>query len=266
MAATGKDQAEPADRLVPSPVFILAPGRSGSTLLRVLLNSHSLIRAPHEIHLRTLRVKYEAPYTSRAIERLGLDQAELEHLLWDRLLHWELNRSGKKVIVDKAPENVLVWPRLRECWPQARYIFLIRHPASIFASMSEVSPNLPVERIVHLVTQFIDGIEAARNELPGCMVRYEDLTKKPEDATQKLCSFLGVHWEPEMLQYGNFPQGPFEKFLGDFTEKIRSGAIRPARELPDPEAIPLSLRGACRRWGYLPEADDVGRLHEPMTS
>jgi hypothetical protein len=252
MVATGKDQAEAVDRLVPSPVFILAPLRSGSTLLRVLLNSHSLICAPHEIHLRTLRVTYEEPYTSLAIERLGLDQAELEHLLWDRLLHWELDRSGKKIIVDKTPGNALVWPRIHKCWPQAKYIFLIRHPGSIFSSMSEVSPNASPEATARLVLQYINGVEWARNELPGCTVRYEELTADPAGTTQRLCSFLGVHWEPQMLQYGEFPHGLFEKFLGDFTEKIKSGTIRPPRELPDSASIIPSLRNACQRWDYLP--------------
>ena len=41
-----------ADRMVRAPVFVMCTLRSGSTLLRVLLNSHSRIHAPHEIHLR----------------------------------------------------------------------------------------------------------------------------------------------------------------------------------------------------------------------
>ncbi|MFC7591929.1 sulfotransferase [Nonomuraea antimicrobica] len=46
-----------APRLVKSPVFVISPVRSGSTLLRMLLNSHSRIRAPHELHLRTIGVE-----------------------------------------------------------------------------------------------------------------------------------------------------------------------------------------------------------------
>ena len=44
------------DRLVAAPVFILCTLRSGSTLLRVLLNSHSQIHGPHELHLRYVSV------------------------------------------------------------------------------------------------------------------------------------------------------------------------------------------------------------------
>src|SRR3954467_12084339 len=46
-----KYKALPGDRLLEQPVFVLSSIRSGSTLLRVLLNSHTAIHAPHELHL-----------------------------------------------------------------------------------------------------------------------------------------------------------------------------------------------------------------------
>ncbi|MEU9540350.1 sulfotransferase [Streptomyces mirabilis] len=113
--------APPAPRLVDSPVFVLSSVRSGSTLLRVLLNSHSQIRAPHEMHLRTVHVHLPRDFTAEAMRALELDKDELEHALWDRPLHLELTRSGKRIIVDKTPPNTLVWPRLHRCWPSARY-------------------------------------------------------------------------------------------------------------------------------------------------
>jgi hypothetical protein len=86
-------------RLVESPVFLLCPQRSGSTLLRVLLNSHSEIRAPHELHLRHLRVKPGRDFTLDVMAELGLDVRELEYMLWDNVLRFELERSGKSQIV-----------------------------------------------------------------------------------------------------------------------------------------------------------------------
>ena len=47
------------DRFVKAPVFVMCTLRSGSTLLRVLLNSHSQIHAPHEIHLRYVSVNLD---------------------------------------------------------------------------------------------------------------------------------------------------------------------------------------------------------------
>ncbi|MEV8635092.1 sulfotransferase [Streptosporangium sp. NPDC051023] len=250
MSVSSPEQTGTGDRLVPSPVFVLSPMRSGSTLLRVLLNSHSMIRAPHEMHLRTLGVTYAKPYTEVAVDRLGLDREQLEYLLWDRILHRELGRSGKQVIVDKTPGNALSWPRLKECWPLARFVFLLRHPASIFASMSEISPNASPETTAALVLEHVDGVEEARNTLPGHTVRYEELVSEPTRATEEICSFLGVPWEPGMLEYGKFDHGSFETFIGDFTGKIRTGTICDPRRLPAPDAVPASLRDACRRWGY----------------
>src|SRR5262249_35864728 len=82
-----------APRLVESPVFVLSSVRPGSTPLRVLLNSHSRIRAPHEMHLRTVHVRMSREFTADAMKELALDKEELEHVLWDRVLHLELSRS-----------------------------------------------------------------------------------------------------------------------------------------------------------------------------
>ncbi|MBX6169734.1 MAG: sulfotransferase, partial [Thermobispora bispora] len=80
------------DRLLVAPVFIMSPVRSGSTLLRSILNAHSELHAPHELHVRRLTVGFGTPLARKAMEALGHNQADLEHLLWDRVLHRELVR------------------------------------------------------------------------------------------------------------------------------------------------------------------------------
>jgi len=52
-------QVRPGDRLVEAPVFVICTLRSGSTLLRVPLDSHSQIRSPHELHLRYVSVHFD---------------------------------------------------------------------------------------------------------------------------------------------------------------------------------------------------------------
>src|SRR5918997_1842794 len=130
------------DRLVKRPTFILCTIRSGSTLLRVLLDSHSQIHAPHEIHLRYVAVRLGARWSQRSMKEMGLDEKALQYLLWDRVLHRELAASGKRYLVDKTPNNVFIVDRLRECWPDARFIFLLRHPAAIARSRVSIRPNV----------------------------------------------------------------------------------------------------------------------------
>src|SRR4051812_24706017 len=75
------------DRLLEAPVFILSSVRSGSTLLRVMLNSHSQICAPHELHLMGVRTRLTSRHAKMAMAELGLDEEQLEFLIWDRLMH-----------------------------------------------------------------------------------------------------------------------------------------------------------------------------------
>src|SRR5690606_1555745 len=104
------------DRLVKSPIFIMSPVRSGSTLLRAMLNAHSMLHAPHELHVRRLTVQFGTNLAEKAMAALGHNQADLEHLLWDRVLHRELARSGKKYIVEKTPANAFAYQRIATCW------------------------------------------------------------------------------------------------------------------------------------------------------
>jgi hypothetical protein len=241
----------PADRLVPSPVFVLCSIRSGSTLLRCLLNSHPLVHAPHELHLVDLAVHPNSRFARLAMEVAGLDDRQLEHLLWDRVLHRELTRSGKRLIVDKTPTNVLRWRRVAECWPQARYIFLLRHPLRVVESAVQARPYATPAESTDLVRLFFDRLREARESLPGLTVRYEDLTHQPQRVTTDLCGHLGVTWDPGMLDYGSVQHGPFVSGIGDFTERIRAGRVLPARLDPAEDEIPEELRPLCRCFGYL---------------
>ncbi|HEX2312286.1 MAG TPA: sulfotransferase [Thermomonospora sp.] len=237
-------------RLVDSPVFVLSCQRSGSTLLRVLLNSHSRIRAPHELHLKTVQVNLTASFTGEVMRELGLDRTELEHMLWDRILHHELQRSGKSIIVEKTPSNSYNWRRLQRAWPRARFVFLLRHPASIVGSVMNRRGGAVLEDVVAEVLKHAEGVEEARERAPGITVRYEDLTADPERETRRLCEFLGVEWEPGMLEYGKQDHGPFKAYFGDWSSNLKSGRIQPARERSPDEKLPDELAHIARAWGY----------------
>jgi Sulfotransferase family len=241
----------PSGRLVPSPVFILSSIRSGSTLLRCILNTHSLIHAPHELHLVDLAVRLDGDFAGLAMRVAGLDTRELEHLLWDRVLHRDLVRSGKRVIVDKTPTNLLRWRRVAECWPQARYIFLLRHPVHVVSSAIAARPHAGAAESTGLVRLFLSRLCEARRALPGLTIRYEDLTSDPDRAAKQVCDYLGVGWEPHMVEYGQHDHGPFVSGIGDFGDRIRTGHVLPGRPAPGESDIAEELRPLCRALGYL---------------
>jgi hypothetical protein len=238
-------------RLLSEPTFVLSTVRSGSTLLRVLLDSHSEICAPQELNLRDVNVSTRDEYAEKALGEFGLDVNQLEYVLWDWVLHRELEESGKRLLVSKAPRNVFVANRILECWPDARFIFLLRHPAAIAQSRQELRPQDDEERNTKMVRRYGDALENARQTYDGLTVRYEDLAADPAAETRRLCEFLGVAWEPTMLEYGRFDHGRYRPGIGDWKEKIKSGEVQAPD--PPPETIPPALEALAAVWGYAPE-------------
>jgi len=185
------------------------------------------------------------------MDLLGLDGDELEHLLWDRLFHRQLVGSGKRVLVDKTPDNVLRWARLRDAWPSARFLFLLRHPANILASAVEGGRDRDPGELADQVLTYMTCLQDARQAPPGLTVRYEDLVGDPVPVLRQVCQFLGVEWVPEMLDYRTVEPGPFFYGVGDWGDKIRSGRVQQDRPSPDPAEIPALVIPTCRVWGYL---------------
>ncbi|MFF1588730.1 sulfotransferase family protein [Streptomyces sp. NPDC058286] len=240
------------DRLLRRPVFIMSPVRSGSTLLRMLLNTHSRLHSPHELHIRRLEVGYGTRLSERAMDALDLSRGDLEHLLWDRVMHRELAASGKDFIVEKTPSNAFAYRRIRDCWPDARFVFLLRHPASIARSWHEADPGKrTADEAAVDALRYMQAVDNARKGLTGGhTVRYEELTADPEGKLRGLCSFLGVDFEPSMLDYGERDGTQVLKGLGDWRDKIRTGSVQADRPLPTGDDVPEVLRPMCAAWGY----------------
>ncbi len=240
------------DRLVSSPGFVMCTLRSGSTLLRVMLDSHSQIHCPHEIHLRHLSVNLEAKWVERSTKEMGLDQERLEYLLWDRVLHRELAGSGKPRLVTKTPNDVFIADRIKACWPDAKLIFLLRHPAAIVRSRAALQDeDADQERNVALIRRYCEALERARQAYDGVTIRYEELAADPAATLQTVCAHLGVAFEPGMLAYGSQDHGRYRSGLGDWQDKIKSGTVQTPE--PPPEDVPEPLREIAAKWGYLPQ-------------
>ncbi|MFE6172661.1 sulfotransferase family protein [Streptomyces sp. NPDC056464] len=255
-AATGalRRPLDPAlDRLLKRPVFILTSVRSGSTLLRMMLGGHSRLHASHELHLTGLEVyfKTHSP-TEKSMRALGLGHEELEALLWDRTLHRELVKSGKSFVVEKTPGNAFAWRRIAETWPDARFLFLRRHPAAVARSWHEAVPDRSRAEAAGRVLKYMEAMEEAFTELGGHILRYEDLTTDPAAELRGICRFLDLGFESGMLDYGGSLEGAvLGGGFGDWNDKIRSGRVQPDRPAPAEDEIADALRPMCRTWGYL---------------
>ena len=234
MTRAGQTIAPIEDRLV----FVIGPPRSGSTLLMRMLSAHSQIYSRPEPHLfgplahlgyydTVEKAPFDQVQAADAIRALVADlpRAEEDYLdacrayvdvLYGRLL--AAKGSGKRYFLDKTPANALVLPFISKLFPAARYVVLTRHPAAVFSSYAnsffdgdyEAAHrfNPILERYVPAMARFL-----REGRVPLVQVGYEQLVSDPEAQMQRVCSFLDVGFEPDMIDYGKHKQEA--KGLGD---------------------------------------------------
>ena len=172
-AQVGAFQAGPLMSSDPELALIVGAARSGTTLLRVLLDAHPEVACPAEAGLPGLMAHMAAVW--RTIEadndRAGEDPgvpSDPRDLIGG--LHGEENkppaktaalplparqwireavtqpiqrynwRGGKRLYVDKSLDSVFHLPTVEEVFPRSRYILLSRHVMDTIASGIEASP------------------------------------------------------------------------------------------------------------------------------
>jgi thioesterase domain-containing protein/acyl carrier protein len=244
----------------PPALFILAPPRSGSTLLRVMLGAHPELFAPPELELLSFHSMAErrAAFEGRdsfwlegavraVMEARGCAAAEAERIVeetersgWTtRRFYRELQGwIAPRLLVDKTPFYTLdpeVLQQAETAFAEARYIHLVRHPQAVRRSFAEArleqaSPRRPprlsqVAELVWTVSHqnilgFLSAIPAERRHT----VRFEELVREPERVLTEVCAFLGLPYRPEMAE-------PYRQGVAQ-----RAGAPASASPVPDGEA------------------------------
>jgi hypothetical protein len=204
---------------------VVGVGRSGTTLLRLMLDSHPELALPPEtgflpaIHER--REELDAETLADLLVAapqwpdFHLDEAELRAEL-RRLRPFSAaagarcfyrlyaRRFGKCRWGDKTPVHGRHMPAIQELLPEARFVHLIRDGRDVALSLRPLW-FAPGQDARTLARYWRDGIEAARRDAPRLRhyieFRYEELTAEPERVLTGVCDFLELSYTREMLAY-----------------------------------------------------------------
>lgn len=262
------------------PTFILGYGRSGTTLLAWLLDSHPNLAVVPENFLCHLLLDEEAPPRHEIYERpipivrachdmesLGEKRSiflrRIAHLI-DGVFSDYAARLGKKRWVDKE----LFVPRSLDLVDavfgyNAQYIYIVRHGLDSAFSASERygwRRGTPITRetshnLRNYLRFWVDNNELYAdfyelNQQRCLLVRYEDLVTSPEPVARRIFEFLGESWQPGIFE--DMQRQDHHQFLGDNKiQAVGGGKIDPSRR---------------ERWKSWPPAlvRQLGRMADPM--
>lgn len=212
------------------PVFLLGSQRSGTTMLRLMLNNHPSLAIPHESAFITIYFGRLARYGDLAVKdnarRLLADVArhpmvqrgkliaDPEAVLArpirsyaefvDAIFRCYADALGKPRWGDKTPFYTPDIDIISRIFPDAKIVHLVRDGRDVVLSQRSIewmSGNLPKlvldwqwkTTIAHKVGAVLGG-----NFLE---VRYEDLVCRPQATLEAICAFIGEPYDPAMLSY-----------------------------------------------------------------
>jgi hypothetical protein len=210
--------------------FVLGSGRSGTTLVRAMLDSHSRIAIPPEsyfiVQMARHRERYDSAFAHRRFEAFVEDLGKTQFVWWgisesavQRHLEASLpgtfpeavravyelysSKAGKVIFADKTPRYVLNIPLIADLFTEARFVHVIRDGRDVAMSYRDQGWGTVAQAALYWRRRIDHGQRAGRALGPDryLELRYEQLIEDPESELIQLCSFLCIGYEPAMLEY-----------------------------------------------------------------
>ena len=274
----------------PSPIFVIGCPRSGTTLLRVMLNAHPSIAIPPEnrfvIPLYRKRHKMGKPGSKRAarkmartIGRRGRGLAKLG-LTFDQLKAGLVARRPRDVAQamdyafstfaeqrgatrwgDKRPSYFAFVDELAEMFPKAQFVYIVRDGRACAASLKRPPFSHSSATAMAVWLNSVHACQRSGQRLgPDRFIklRYEDLVADTESTLRTLCTFLGEPFDPAMLNpeavVRDHVPSQFQQHA-QIAAGVNTGSVEAwKRELSKAEVASFELLSgrALRRDGYEP--------------
>lgn len=189
-----------------APIFVLGTARSGtSAMAQALLKLFPGHMEGHFIDLLAhLAVATNRFYEQNADE-MAIDKHTMVSLIPVKYVHHALDAMFIRIIqdmfpsgswVEKTPNSNMIYlaPRLRNIWPNSRFIFMKRRFLENLQSRIRKFPNYDFGRNCHEWSIAMAAWYRVRSYLAGSALEIDQdyLSNKPEEVASALCGFLGL--------------------------------------------------------------------------
>jgi len=199
------------------PIFIIGLPRSGTTLVEQILASHPNVygageyKLLGEFYLRLEQLAKENP----TIQKQDILAQVMNS--WVAEYYQKMNlmqTQGVTHTTDKMPLNFPYAGLAAALFPEARFVFLRRHPldnclAMYFQPLTDSYPASTSLKDLGAYYKLFERYLALWNErLPGRFleVSYEDLVADQEGVSKKLVAFAGLEWDEVCLEFHKNPR------------------------------------------------------------
>ncbi|MCW5519196.1 sulfotransferase [Aureitalea sp. L0-47] len=198
-------------------IFLISQPRSGSSLVQqMILKSDEVSASPEPWQMLALVSTYKnfditegynQKFTSINFNRFlkEIDQGYEDYLQRIRTLSLKLYNDrtlGERYFLDKTPRYYHIIEELQELFPNAKFIFLVRNPLAVFASMLQYNFNGDIVRFLSSKDRIEDLFTAPqkiKNALQkshySLLVKYEDIVTDSKNLSKMLFKYLNIQYD-----------------------------------------------------------------------
>lgn len=194
---------------VRGPIFIVGAMGSGTTLLRLMLDSHERIAIPHETgFMRAYNAMQYIPFKWTGhgwYERLGWPREEFDERLrefFNDAFSRYAEEHGKERWGEKTPLHTWHIGAIRRLFPDSVFVAITRHPGASAASIMRRFGRSLGDTVFHYERYNKEILRNAdRHRRRMIVLRYEDLVMRTEQVMRELLDWLGEPWSARVLQH-----------------------------------------------------------------
>jgi hypothetical protein len=290
-----------------SPLFIVGLSRSGSTLLAKMLDAHTeLAMLPETWCYVTLdelgcgdeftepwqyvlflnglwkQVALREEFAGGVVANLAADRPLYlgpTKPIMESLGSAYAQARGARIWGEKTPAHILFLPEMRKMFPDARVVVTLRDPRDLLVSYDEAWGGnnrdslflMKCAAVVrHYLTQLLETPGFPREQM--LVVKYEELVTDPQTALGEVCAFLGIDFDPGMLDFHEqfsrreVPYTPYHKMLSQPVSADRIGRYRDELRAHQISMIEGFLHTETGPFGYLLDAADIALNRKDLTA
>lgn len=190
------------------PIFVVGCQRSGTTMLRLMLDSHPRISCGPETRFLADLERIVGPDWKR-LSQYGFSQQEwLDRIadFFDGIQSDYARSRGKSRWADKSPRYALSMDFILRVFPDAQVVHVIRDGRDVAVSHRKRFGYWSCVKSSVKWPRYIAAARSAGSALPSGQyteVRYEELVGDGETTLRSLLEFLGEPWDPALLDFAS---------------------------------------------------------------
>ena len=204
-------------------VFLIGFPRSGTTLLDTILRGHPNIEVIEEKPLvENLIIEFEEIAGKYPLNLNKINEKDIK-LLKKSYIN-QINKIAKKeskIIIDKLPLNIQHVGLINKIFPDAKYIFMVRHPCDSILScfIQNFQPNNAMVNFYSLkdasvlYNKILSLWKLYESSIPLNVhyVYYENLVDNINKEVKKITSFLNINFLDSIINYQKTAKKRYEQ-------------------------------------------------------